>query len=166
MCHWQGTIEPLVLNGTLEPSSWEMRARRICRTSFPLRSSRRAFATNGSSMTGSALSDPCSSTGGFAHWTPPWPPLAPHGAALSSATPRAPLGSCVRPSEFMSSAVGTPPMFATLSSSSALTQARPLWAQPSAPVSKSTPGPGSRYALATTCALPSTGLTTHPPSWS
>ena len=63
---------------------------------------RRAFATNGSSMTGSALSGPCSLTGGFAHWTPPWPPLAPHGAALSSATPRAPLGSCVHPSELMS----------------------------------------------------------------
>ena len=56
----------------------------------------------------------------------------------------------------MSSAVGTPPKFVTLSSSSALTQARPLWAQPSAPVSKSTPGPGSRYAPVTNCALPST----------
>ena len=54
-------------------------------------------------------------------------------------------------------------MFATLSSSSALTQAQLLWARPSAPVSKSTPGLGSQYAPATNCALPSTEWTTHPP---
>ena len=138
------------------PSSWEMRVRRICRTSSPLRLNRRALATNGSSMAGSALSGPCSLTGGFAHWTPPWPPLAPHGAALPSATPRAPPSSCVHPSEFTISADGTPPTFVTLSSFSALTQAQPLWAQPLAPVSKSTPEPGSQYAPATNCALPST----------
>ena len=55
----------------------------------------------------------------------PGPPLVPHGAALPSATPRAPPGSCVHPSEFTSSADGTPPTFVTLSSFSALIQAQP-----------------------------------------
>ena len=123
------------------PLSWVKRARRKCRTSFPLLSSKRESATNGSLMMGRVLSGPCSSTGGFAHWTPPWPLLGPHGVVLHSATPRAQRGSCVRPNEHTSSVAGTPPTSTTPSSSSARTQARPLWAWLSAPASKSTLGP-------------------------
>ena len=204
LCHWRGTIEPLVLNGTLEPlvaadldlvnvfgnAEWpDIRA--ALRTHFPEASawtewqhqsdsvttlpSARVFSTGRGAEQGDVLgtiqsalvlgdaretymqdflSTPFEQKGVCDEWFVDdgqccvrpmlfrpvasrtglrlWPPLAPHGAALSSATPRAPLGSCVHPSEFMSSAVGTPPMFATLSSSSALTQARPLSSQPSA----------------------------------
>ena len=63
---------------------------------------------------------------GYARWTPLWLPLAPLGVALPLATLRALLGSSAHPSAFMSSVVGTPPMFVTLSSSSVLTQARLL----------------------------------------
>ena len=95
------------------PLSWVKRARRKCRTSFPLLLSKRESATNGSLMLGRVLSGPCSSTGGFAHWTPPWPLLGLHGVVLHSATPRAQLGSCVRPNEHTSSVAGTPPTSTT-----------------------------------------------------
>ena len=61
---------------------------------------------NGSSMAGSALLGPCSLIGGYAHWTLLWPPLAPHGVALPSATPRALPGSYAHPSDFTSSVSG------------------------------------------------------------
>ena len=54
--------------------------------------------TSGSLTVDSALSGPCFSTAGSAHWTLPWPPLGPHAAALRLVTPRALLGFCVRPS--------------------------------------------------------------------
>ena len=89
-------------------------------------------------------------------------PIKMGGVALPSVTPRVPLGFYAHPGAFMSSVVGTLPMFVTLSSSSAVTQAPPPWARPLAPVSKSTPGPGSQCALVTSCALSSTLWTTHP----
>ena len=81
---------------------------------------------SGSSMTGSALFGPCSLTGGYARWTLLSLPLAPLGVALPLVMPRAPLGSSAHPSAFTSSAVGTLPMFVTLLSFSALTQAQLL----------------------------------------
>ena len=86
----------------------DSRASRICRISFPLLLSRRAFVMSGSSMTGSVLLGPCSLIGGYARWTLPWPPLVPLGVALPLVTLRALLGSYAHPSAFTSLVVGTP----------------------------------------------------------
>ena len=234
LCHWRGTIEPLVLNGTLEPlvaadldlmnmfgnAEWP-HIRAALRTHFPEASSwtewqhqsdsvttlpsGRAFSTDRGAEQGDVLgtiqsapvlgdarethlqdflSTPFEQKGVCDEWFVDdgqcfvRPMLFDRwlralglclgllwrhtGAALPSAMPGALPGSYAHPSDFTSSVVGTPPMFVTLSSSSVLTQARPLWARPSAPVSKSTPGLGSQCAPVTNCALPSTEWTTHP----
>ena len=225
LCHWRGTIEPLVLNGTLEPlvaadldlvnmfgnAEWPA-IRGALRTHFAEASAwtewqhqsdsvttlpfGRAFSTDRGAEQGDVLgtiqsalvlgdaretqlqdflSTPIEQKGVCDEWfvddgqcfvrpthlTLLWPPLAPHGVALPSATPRALPGSYVHPSDFTSSAAGTPPTSVTLSSSSVLTQARPLWDRFLALVSKSTPGLGSQCAPVTNCALLSTEWTTH-----
>ena len=147
------------------PLCWVKRARLTCRTFFPLPLSKREFVTNGSLMTDSALSGPCSSIAGFDRWTPLWPLLGPLAAALPWGTPRVQLDFYVRLSECMSSVAGTPLMFTTLLLFSARTLARLHWAQPLAPASKSTLGPGNRCVRATSCVRLSTQWITHPPSW-